>query len=524
MSSVEECERTCERLTGTADLLSLDDRSAIETLGEMIDAAMEEGDSAASEQAIQLANTLQNRELTPVDHALLLYFKSIAYSDIHNAVNRNHSAPGTWERSEAEDEIISIRRVVQADGFDELSRGRKCQILTNLANTLGRYGRVPESVEIYDRALDIAPSFAMARANRGVALIRYTDLLYDPGHQGVFLVYAHADLATALSQALTEEVRRNSEWWKERLEKHLSSRGVNLSDLCINLHCFPLGDTDEERAYRQWCLENRLFVNPLNDLGPYPIAATDVLTTPSMVRPVGERPIYQGGFNQLKQEFVSARLFLFQGVTSDDFHFSDRDVLLYDTLDNPAYGLAVEKIKLAYRSFYSLLDKIAYFLNDYLELGRDPDDVSFRNIWFEGKPIKRNMHPNLLETGGAPLIGLFWLCKDIVDQEYSEEYFKALQPDAREIAELRHMLEHRYVKVINDVEQPVTAFHNDDRLAHEVLREDIVAKALKLAKIVRSALIYLSLAIRVEEVRRRQGMTENMPREKLPIYDDERKT
>jgi hypothetical protein len=29
---------------------------------------------------------------------------------------------------------------------------------------------------------------------------------------------------------------------------------------------FPLGDAEDEIKYRKWCLRNRLFLNPLNDL------------------------------------------------------------------------------------------------------------------------------------------------------------------------------------------------------------------------------------------------------------------
>ena len=49
------------------------------------------------------------------------------------------------------------------------------------------------------------------------------------------------------------------------------------------------------------------------------------------------------------------RRVLWEGIKSDEPHFSDREVLLYNTLDYPSYGLSVEKVKMAFRMAYSIL-------------------------------------------------------------------------------------------------------------------------------------------------------------------------
>src|SRR5690606_29707282 len=134
-----------------------------------------------------------------------------------------------------------------------------------------------------------------------------------------------------------------------------------------------------------------------------------------------------GFFNQMKEEFVSARYLYYEGVSADRAHFADRDVLLYNTLDYPSYALAVEKMRVAYRLGYSLLDKIAYFLNGYFGLGHRPDRVNFRNVWYESK----GAHPRPLIKRFAscrnwPLRGLFWLSKDI----FEEDFARVTEPDA----------------------------------------------------------------------------------------------
>ena len=121
----------------------------------------------------------------------------------------------------------------------------------------------------------------------------------------------------------------------------------------------------ENAAYRQWCLQHRLFLNPLNDLGNLPIAARDTLGMPAIVVHLDEGPSALGFFNQIKQEYVTARYLFYEAARPTSAHFSDKEVSLTDTLDYPAYGLGVERVRVAFRLAYSLFDKIAFYLNYY---------------------------------------------------------------------------------------------------------------------------------------------------------------
>ena len=90
-----------------------------------------------------------------------------------------------------------------------------------------------------------------------------------------------------------------------------------------------------------------------------------------------------GFFDQIKQELVSARYLYYESLGAGKPHYSDRDVLLYNTLDYPSYSLAVEKLRAAFRITYSIFDKTGFFLNYYLAVGHNPNRVTFRNLWFE---------------------------------------------------------------------------------------------------------------------------------------------
>lgn len=213
---------------------------------------------------------------------------------------------------------------------------------------------------------ELDPSFGMTLGNRGYGLMQYARSLYDTGHKRVFFHFAHKDLNAAVSSKASNHTHSDARAFfterKAEIETLLGARNVERT---VAMEGYALGDSKDERHYRRWVLERGLFLNPLNDLGPYNIAARDVLSLPTFSTAIDAPPSLIGLFDHMKQEFVSARWFLYEGLNATVMHFSDRQVALYNTLDYPSYGLAVEKLKAAYRVAYSLLDKIAFFLNDY---------------------------------------------------------------------------------------------------------------------------------------------------------------
>ena len=266
-----------------------------------------------------------------------------------------------------------------------------------------------------------------------------------------------------------------------------------------------IGASDEERAYRLWCLDRTLFLNPLNDLGPHSIAAHDVLHLPSFVTSIDEPPALLGLFNQLKQEFVTARWLYYDGTRSEVVHFADRDVSLFNTLDYPTYSIAIEKVKAAYRLAYSIFDKIAFFLNAYLDLKLDSSRVYFRGVWYVNADRKLGIRPELDRSENWPLRGLYWLAKDLFDKDFHD----VTEPDAQVLYAIRNQLEHRYLKVHEIYSQPANPTTADrmwiDSLAYSIQREDFEAKTLRILRQARAGLVYLSLAMHREERRRAKG-------------------
>lgn len=483
----------------------LDSEVALNHLARLIDLSLDFKHVDGTNRAIQIGEQLSKRSLAPADDILLNYFLSNAWANKRQLEKHSEQDRWKWEQPEIEKQIIHLRRAIRHIGFSDLASLRRCQIFTNLGNILNTAGRFVEALEHWNQALSLVPTFGMAQGNRAFGLLHYSKALYDDGHQPILLRHAYVGFRIALKIAEDDPYEvdpiakdafgRQIQWIESVIRPEYLSQGTGMDE-------FPLGDSEEETKYRRWCLQNRLFLNPLNDLGPYSVAAHDVLTTPSMVVKTGEGMHFQGFYNQLKQEFVSARYLYYEGVTSSESHFSDKDVLLYNTLDYPAYSLAVEKMKMAFRMTYSILDKVSYFLNAYLALSIPERQVSFRSFWYNRQDRKRGLRPEFEACENWPLRGLFWLSKDLF--ENTPDFRECLEPDAQALDVIRNHAEHKYLKLHDEIwggpDEKMQAFGGQsDTLAFSTYRSDFERKTMRLLKMTRASLVYLSLAIHAEE-------------------------
>lgn len=487
------------------DPMVLDDAKAMDLAAAIVDLATDEGDDLALAQALAMLDDLTARPLSPTNAARAEYYRANAWSG--RRLIQSQGWP--WISEAIDNELLALRRALNHPGFSGLHRVRQAQIHTNHGNLLNHIGRFVEAVEAWDLAIALVPKMAMAHGNRGIGLTWYAGRLYDPGHGALLAAAARRAFDGALapdalldSEGLDGALQTFGEY-AVSIDRQIDVQGVE--DSFANRQ-FSLGRSRIEREYRRWCLDKRLFLNPLNDISNDPISAHDVLSLPTLVEiGLGDRedfgpPLAIKHYNLLKQEYVTARYALFEALTLRTVHFSDRGVLLHDTLDFPAFGFAVERAKLAFRTAYSTLDKIGYFLNSYLALGHPERQVSFRNVWFTSTGSKNKpLHSFFIDAGNWPLRGLFWLSKDIF-----EDAFKSVTtPDARELHDLRNHLEHKFVSVHDHVLSDMALRKRKPTPGlYDIDFDDLTARALRQLKLSRAALIYLSLGVHAEEVRR----------------------
>ncbi|HEX4196312.1 MAG TPA: LA2681 family HEPN domain-containing protein [Caulobacteraceae bacterium] len=503
---------------GLAELIAVDpaglaDEEGMQLAAHLIDRGSDACDDEALTRAEVVLDGLTDREtLSPRAVSRSHYFRANLWNSRRKM--RSDTNGWAWRSAEADNEILELRRAIGHSGFAKLHALERAQLLTNLGNALNHIGRFVEAIEAWDRALAFEPRLAMANGNRGLGLSYYASALYDSGHNAVLAVAALDALTRAIApDALVESLGLDPALAmfgrkKASLDGHFGEAAV--AD-AANLDGYSLGRGRREQAYRRWCLNNRLFLNPLNDVGPHAIAGQDVMTLPSITvegldgGPGPPAVIHY--FNGLKQEFATARYTLYEGVTDRGVHFSDRCVLLYNTLDYPAFGLGVERVKMAFRSAYALLDKIGLLLNVYLGLGHGERQVSFRNLWFKGGKGKE-LHPALDGLANWPLRGLYWLSKDV----FEDAFRLVTEPDAQLLYELRNHLEHKFVGVRDDILLAITrsAVAEAPPGMFAITFDQLAARTLRQLKLVRAALIYLALGIHAEERRRKSGRGDGM--------------
>ena len=249
---------------------ALPDADALNVIGTMVDLACDRADSALTSRALALADRLAARTTVTAEMEILLhYFRANAFENQSREVGRERS--WSWELAHFDKVLLDLRRAVNHACFATIDPFRQCQILTNLGNQLNAIGRPVEALASWDRAIARNPRFAMALGNRGHGLIAYARSLYDGGHAGLLMGSAREALKAASDiEAIYDSPASLAHAEQFEAMSDQLAGSLPLDTIRDDLHReFKLGRSRAERAYRKWALENRLFLNPLNDLGPF---------------------------------------------------------------------------------------------------------------------------------------------------------------------------------------------------------------------------------------------------------------
>ena len=462
-------------------------------LAHAIDAATDSGDveslrflSKVCEQKLKTA--------TVEERVTLLYYQSNTHYGIF-IISRRQDIDyiWNWEQPESIKSVLLLRQSINEPAFNAINSIVTCQIRTNLANQLSALGRPIVANAEWLKVLEFEPRFAKALAARAQALKYYAELIYDSNHKLILLASARSLFDKALDKIAVWESGD-----RDHVAPGLIAQRDQIDDVLTDsrydnecdLNQWPTGSTEEECTYRRWCLHERLFLNPLNEAITDSAAATDVLHLPNHTYGIEESPRFPLYYNLMKQEYVSARYRLFRATHTDYPDFIMRDVLMLDCGEGQALGHFTEDLRSAFRSSYAIFDKIGLFLNDYLKLGIEARKVNFRRIWYE-KPNREDseIRSDLQERHNLPLRGLYYLSKDLFDERFKD----VAEPHATHLARLRQQVEHRFLSFLHYGENESTETHQF------ITTDDFRDSALHLLKMAREALIYVSLAMHVEE-------------------------
>ena len=411
----------------------------------------------------------------------------------------------------------SIRLIEMDENADEKYRpyvlGLKLVLYTNYANILNHCGRKIAAIEQYKKAISIDKYFGMANGNLGRAYQHYGMLDYDDGHRDLFHYFAYHYLKMALksddpntySEAKAGFKAAIDQYCPEYIEKALES------DLKFPQYSY---EDPEELSYRNWCLSNGLFLNTLNDL---PIAelcfAGDVIQLPTMIATGNTKPVFHGMFSQLKQEYIYARYIYYSTLRFDtEPHFADRETYIKSYTDYAQYSIRLEKLKAAFKTLYGLFDKLAFFLAHYFDMGIKEHDINFQSIWKSSAGHGSGMYQfkNTLDpVNNFALSSLYWISKDFYDK-----YENSPNPELKRIKDIRNALEHKYVKINDSFPEKIIEKYGDG-LALYVSDEELYEVTMTLLKILREAIISLSLCVNIAEIPKRKAAKDKLV---FPMY------
>lgn len=385
--------------------------------------------------------------------------------------------------------------------IDHLNRDFRAQLWVNYGNCLSGLGRAVEAISAYDQALRLFPDHPMAKGNLAVELDHFAQIAEHP----IFLLDAHDMLEQVLSDEKLEkcsgvEARRSFEHTRQRIADDISRLGIACS--AREEEMAPAFPSEYERDYVEFCVHHGLFLNLCLSCCRCGKYARDSVTF-SLITDTDDKTSFtrlSRVINEVKERYAFARLLLFQALHPFLDTVSVDSLTTYvDNLDYAVYGIRIASVKLAFESAYNILDKIAHFINDYLELGvKVRTKLTFTTngwIWRENK--SDFLRPELLGLMNYHLFGLYDLARDLdVDFRQPEQdgYWGQLR-------RTRNSLTHEYL--IPHVEGMHWAVEADDAALH-LFYTDLVERTIALLQIVRAAVIYLIAFIDLEERKKQQ--------------------
>lgn len=382
------------------------------------------------------------------------------------------------------------------------------EIYVNLGNCFDSAGRVIDALDCYQNALNLDPKHAMALGNKGMALVRYAQISGE--HEKTFLLEAYSLLTKSLDLGVLPESVDIFSNYLQTIKKNFRDEELdhlpkfpgykiksefkphNLFSRLLSI-LFPGYKIKSESAFEKYlinyCLENKLYLNVCNFCQKCDAAIGDTALIKQMTITISETENdlflqLSAYLNQIKEDYVTARfLLIVSRYKKLNLNFVDKRVRITDTLDYSMYNVYIQLLKFAFKNLYDVLDKIAYFIKEYLELNFKETQIDFRRIWYE-KGNKRIINEKIKNTKNLSLNALFKIHKDL------EGPYKILK-------DIRNGITHRFIKI-----QMFCETENDRIMTEETL----LKHTLQLTKIVRNAIIYLLQFVNTEEAKKTKEM------------------
>lgn len=389
--------------------------------------------------------------------------------------------------------LYALQRIKKLTYTELILKGN---IETNLGNSLSSQGRAFCCIPFWDKAYKFTknPVSIISKANNELFI---AGNLYDHGHAEYHQYIAYKLVLLGLNtidELYPEQKVAYAEGsdlmdFKMWFESHYRAQDFEYFNEFEEAF-----ETNNQKEYLVWCGDNRLFVNDLNDVCTSQVVYQDIMTLPSVSAEINaslsldEELIYHGNFDEIKNDFCYARYltFIAQNIPNEQAHIFNKTYPHVNDMSCSITNIKANHYKSAFRTLYSIFDKIAYFINRFFDLNDIEKDhrISFDSL-FRKLNNNKGWKPNdkLRESNNYFIHALFYILKDIKDVKGAIPTSHWLDPDTKNFSEIRNSIEHRSLKIVDD-------------FGNKLNQLDRVSKASKLENI-RSEVIDLENNIKV---------------------------
>lgn len=422
-------------------------------------------------------------------------------ADIHYNLSNGHKylfdiekykRPSSWLNNKNLQNVKKhLRKALKCKPEPDL----KVRILTNYGNCLDTLGRNFEALCCYDEALKINPEHSMAMGNKAMAIRFFADI------SGGYIKEIYIKSYHLLKSALEHEkdlIRVGGITAKKDFEneiKQIEERFNDRSELSKTLK-YPKYDsthmTEFEKFYIPFCSEHNLFLNFHIHESECESSIVDPIFI-SLITPMDDNETFYNlakHINEIKEDYAVARLLLVQSqFKREDFNHISKRTTLLNTMDYSIFNIYAGLLKASFRMSYNILDKIAYFINDYLNFGMKDSEIHFHTIWEEQGKVKNKIS----RTNNISLFALYDMNLDF-------------RSDYKKLSEIRNSVTHRKLTLYDTVLTKWGEKEDNENMGYDV----ILSETIKLMQIVKSAIIYLINFVEIEENKKRMKSDGNL--------------
>lgn len=219
--------------------------------------------------------------------------------------------------------------------------------------------------------------------------------------------------------------------------------------------------TIKDGNYEYWVNQNYLRINRFCDIEPFSqLSIADNVKLSHISNTQDKQKFFDTSFTEIKNTFIETRKLTFQAMCGSE-------------------DVNVELIKMSYKNFYSILDKIAVFLQAYLNIPLKVHQIDYSTIWTDKKNCVRQeflTHPHNLS-----LLALYNIKLDIYG---SKSFDYVIDEQTKDLQRIRNFIEHKIIVV-----KEGNMTYDDYQL--QISKKELSINTIRLAQLVRCAIIYL---------------------------------